>query len=101
MPAQRFRLPAAELKDTRGFAKKHSQAFIVRAKANGLKHPRIAVIVPAKVDRTAVGRHRMKRRVMERIRAKGGGWDVVVTALPASRDMPRKALAVEMDKLLP
>lgn len=101
MPAKRLRLPAAVLKDTRGFNKRSSHFFIVRTKSNQLPHPRLAVIVSAKVDRTSAGRHRLKRRATEHLRLLSGGRDLILTVLPAAKDLPRKTFLQEMAKLLP
>lgn len=100
MLARRSRLPASVLKDTRGFGKRSSQFFIVRSRANRLAHSRFAVVVSAKVDRSAVGRHRLKRRAMGRLRLEAGGRDVVVTILPAARHLPRKQFLREIDQTL-
>lgn len=101
MPAQRLRLPTSALQDTRGFTKRSSRLFVVRFKANQLSHPRFAIIVSVKVDRSSVGRHRLKRRATERLRSRLGGWDMIVTVLPAAKDLPRKEFLQELDRLLP
>lgn len=101
MPAKRLRLPSETLKDTRGFAKRSSPGFVVRFRANQLSHPRFAVIVGAKSDRTSVGRHRLKRRVSEHLRSRKGNLDIVVTVLAPAKDLPRAKFLEELNLLLP
>jgi ribonuclease P protein component len=100
MPAKRRRLPAAELKDTRGFAKRSSQYFIVRSRVNGLPHSRFAAIVGAKVDKSSVGRHLLKRRIAESLQPMKDNRDIVVTVLPAAKELPRKQFLQELEKVI-
>lgn len=100
MVARRSRLPASTLKDTRGFDKRSSRFFIVRFRQNQLDRPRFAVIVGVKVDRSSVGRHRLKRRTSESLRLVSGGWDFAITILPPAKDLSRAKFAEELNQLI-
>jgi ribonuclease P protein component len=42
----------------------HSEFFLLKKKANNLGVPRFAIIVPKKIAKTAVSRHKNKRKVI-------------------------------------
>ena len=100
MPASRFRLPAEILKDSRGLYKRSSSFFILRARPNGLKHPRFAAIVGAKVDRRSSVRNKLKRRIREFLRTKPDPRDLIVTVLPPAAKAPQKTFMKELEQIL-
>ncbi len=49
----------------------HSEFFLLKREENPLSHPRFAILVPKKVGKTSVARHRNKRLVVSLIENAG------------------------------
>ncbi len=68
----------------------HSPLFVFRISPNQLDFPRFAVVVPKKVEKTAVGRNRNKRRIMNIFEKKANsivGIDVFCQVKKDTRDI--------------
>lgn len=114
MLRKRMRVPAEILKDGKGLTKRSSPFFIVRSRPNHLSHDRFAVVVSIKTSPKATERHTLKRRITAALTAPlttpllekaGGGQeganrDIIVSVLPAARNLGRKELLLELGKLL-
>lgn len=79
-----------------------SENFILRASKNKLKNPRFSVVVPKKVEKGAVKRHFLKRKVVSVLKTKKikNGLDFV---LYLKKDLKNKDLSEinkELDILL-
>ncbi len=102
MPAARPFPPELRLKTAGEFdhvfkkaRRSGSKYFTVLARANGLDHPRLGLIVSKKCSRTAVGRNRLKRIIRESFRHHAdriGPLDVVVLGKPPARGASNEAL---------
>lgn len=101
MLAKRLRLPAEELEDTRSWAKNSSSFFIARKRPRRLLYARFAVIVGIKVDKRSSMRHLLKRRVAtELYKHREGAHDIIVSVLPAARDLPAKVFKKQLMQII-
>jgi len=83
MFSKKNRITAQEVqKMFRGDAKTaHSEFFLLKKRPNSLGFPRFAIIVPKKIAKTAVSRHKNKRKVVSIIEKLGATniGDYVIT----------------------
>ncbi len=78
-----------------GGARLNAQAMTFVLRPNGLSQPRLGLAVPRRVARSAVARHRLKRRIRESFRHHVehlAGLDVVVIARPGVGTMDAKRI---------
>lgn len=80
--------------------------FAVKAAINPRRHTyRVAVVVSRKVNKSAVGRNRMRRRIYELVRGYDGRitqpFDIVITVFQNSLlDLPSRELDSQLKKQL-
>lgn len=78
-----------------------SSRFLVYTTKNDTETNRLAAVVGVKVDRSAVGRHRLKRQVLARVgKWPQAGIDVIVVARPGASGVPPRELDEEFKTLL-
>lgn len=75
---------------------------LLLARANGLDHPRLGLVIGKKSVRLSVERNRLKRQIRETFRQSQddlAGWDVVVVARKGLGDLDNPELAGQFIKL--
>ena len=75
---------------------------LLLARANGLDHPRLGLVIGKKSVRLSVERNRLKRQIRETFRQQQcdlGGWYVVVVARMGLGDLDNPELAGQFIKL--
>ena len=81
-----------------------SRLFYVTSRPNGLAHSRFAFIVPRAVDKRAVVRNRLRRRMREYIRARAGriapSHDIAITCKKEAAKAPRVHFYAELEEFL-
>jgi len=98
MLSKKNRLPAnaMRLKEPTSFNFKH---FSMKKTENDLGYLRVGVIISTKVDRLSVGRHRIKRQIMESIRLNWNlknSYDVIIIAFPSLTKLEDKDIQEEV-----
>ena len=81
-----------------------SPLFHAASRPNGLAHSRFAFIVPRAVDKRAVVRNRLRRRMREYIRARAGrivpSHDIAITCKKEAAAAPRIHFYAELKEFL-
>ena len=75
---------------------------LLLARANGLDHPRLGLVIGKKSVRLSVERNRLKRQIRETFRQSQddlAGWDIVVVARKGLGDLDNPELAGQFIKL--
>lgn len=78
------------------------RSVLFLARANGLDHPRLGLVIGKKSVRLSVERNRLKRQIRETFRQSQcdlPGWDVVVVARKGLGDLDNPELASQFLKL--
>lgn len=81
-----------------------SESFLIIYLSNNLKLSRFAFIVSAKIDKKAVARNKIKRRLREIVRKNLSrirkGYDFIVIASPRIKEKSFQEIKDEMEKIL-
>ena len=83
--------------------KSYSELFLLKKLKNDLEYDRFAVLVSKKVDKSAVGRHLIKRRYLNIVRdiLKGGDGDIkhdfVIIVSSKNKDFKYESIKKEID----
>lgn len=82
----------------------HSPFFILKAALNDLEYNRATIIVGKKIDKRAVTRNKIKRRIRacleSLILAMKPGKDILILTKPSIKDTTQQMICKELTKLL-
>ncbi|HRY30826.1 MAG TPA: hypothetical protein P5328_00300 [Candidatus Paceibacterota bacterium] len=79
-----------------------SKFFYLKKRLNNLNYSRFAVIIPQKISKLSVARHRNKRKVMNLLKKIGttGNYDYVLTLKKRVDDVVTGELEADLVKIL-
>jgi ribonuclease P protein component len=82
----------------------HGKGAVVKLRSNNLDKSRFAFVVSTKISKKAVERNRIRRRMREVVRLVFDeirtGYDVVVIAKAAAKDMNHKTVSADLNQTL-